>query len=104
MKDYIYTSGYEKRVYYTLNANTGEITDSLKFDRGAIIAADNLLYLYNERGQMGLFNPSGPKLEQISVFKITKGTKAHYAHPVILNGILYVRHGKSLLAYDIKNK
>ncbi|MHC1702585.1 MAG: PQQ-binding-like beta-propeller repeat protein [Tenuifilaceae bacterium] len=104
VNDYIYTSGYEKRVYYTLNANTGEITDSLKFDRGAIIAADNLLYLYNERGQMGLFNPSGPKLEQISVFKITKGTKAHYAHPVILNGILYVRHGKSLLAYDIKNK
>lgn len=104
VNDNIYTSGYEKRLYYALNANTGEITDSVKFDRGAIISADDLLYLYNERGQMGLFKPNGPKLEQISVFKITKGTKAHYAHPVILNGTLYVRHGKVLLAYDIKTK
>jgi outer membrane protein assembly factor BamB len=104
VNDYIYTSGYEKRVYYALDANSGTITDSVKFDRGAIISADNLLYLYNERGQVGLFSPNGPKLEQISSFKITKGTKAHYAHPVICNGILYIRHGKSLLAYDIKNK
>ncbi len=104
VNDYIYTSGYEKRVYYALDASNGEITDSVKFDRGSIISAENLLYLYNERGQMGLFNPNGPKLEQISSFKITKGTKAHYAHPVICNGILYLRHGKSLLAYDIKNK
>ncbi|RPH31602.1 MAG: hypothetical protein EHM93_12995 [Bacteroidales bacterium] len=104
VNDYIYTSGYEKRQYYAVNANTGEITDSVKFDRGSIISADNLLYLYNERGQVGLFNPNGPKLEQISTFKLTQGTKAHYAHPVILNGIMYIRHGKSLIAYDIKNK
>lgn len=104
VNDYIYTSGYEKRVYYIQDAVNGNLLDSVKFDRGAIISADNMLYLYNERGQMGLFNPDGPKLEQVSAFKITRGTKAHFAHPVILNGILYVRHGKSLLAYDIKNK
>jgi outer membrane protein assembly factor BamB len=104
VNDYIYTSGYGNRVYYILDAIKGELKDSIKFDRGAIIKADNLLYLYNERGQMGLFNPNGPKLEQISSFKITKGTKAHYSHPVICNGILYVRHGKSLMAYDIKSK
>ncbi|HCT30184.1 MAG TPA: hypothetical protein DIW31_05510 [Bacteroidales bacterium] len=104
VNDYIYTSGYEKRQYYAVNANTGEITDSVKFDRGSIVLADNLLYLYNERGQVGLFKPNGPKLEQISAFKLTQGTKAHYAHPVILNGIMYIRHGKSLLAFDIKNK
>jgi len=101
--DYIYSSGYDKRVYYVANANTGELTDSVMFDRGSIVEADNLLYFYNERGQVGLFNPKGPKLEQISTFKITKGTKAHYSHPVICNGIMYIRHGKSLLAYNIKN-
>lgn len=104
VNDYIYTSGYEKRVYYAVDTNNGEITDSVKFDRGSIIYADNLLYLYNERGQVGLFKPNGPKLEEINSFKVTKGTKAHYSHPVILNGIMYIRHGKSLLAYDIKNK
>jgi len=104
VNDFIYTSSYGKRVYYALNAGNGELTDSIKFDRGAIISADDMLYLYNEKGQMGLFKPNGPKFEQVSVFKITKGTKAHFAHPVICNGILYVHHGKSLLAYDIKNR
>jgi hypothetical protein len=76
--------------------------DSLKFDRGTINYADGLLYLYNERGMVGLFKPNGPKMEQISTFKITRGTKAHFSHPVICNGVMYIRHGKSLLAYKIK--
>ncbi|PKP18186.1 MAG: hypothetical protein CVU05_14060 [Bacteroidetes bacterium HGW-Bacteroidetes-21] len=101
---YIYTSGYEKRYYYVLDEKTGDITDSVKFDRGTINYADGLLYLYNEKGHMGLFKPAGPKLEKVSSFTVTKGTKAHYAHPVICNGILYIRHGKSLLAYDIRVK
>ncbi len=41
-------------------------------------------------------------MELVSSFKVTRGTKAHFAHPVICNGILYIRHGKSLLAYKIK--
>jgi len=104
VNDYIYTSGYGKRVYFALDAKNGELTDSVKFDRGSIIAADNLLYLYNERGQMGLYKPNGPRLQQISTFKVTKGSKAHYAHPVICRGVLYIRHGKSLLAYNINNQ
>jgi outer membrane protein assembly factor BamB len=104
INDFIYTSGYEKRAYFSINANTGQISDSLKFDRGNIIAADGLLYLYNEKGYLGLVQPNGPKMELVSSFKITRGSKAHFAHPVICRGILYLRHGKSLLAYDIKNK
>ena len=104
INDYIYTSGYERRYYYTEDEKTGNILDSVKFDRGTINYADGMLYLYNEKGQMGLFKPNGPKMEQVSSFNVTKGTKAHYAHPVICNGVLYIRHGKSLLAYDIKVK
>ena len=103
-KDYIYSAGYERRFWYSLNANTGKVIDSLKFDRGTTHFADGKLYLYNERGQMALANPNGSKIEIISSFKITKGTKAHFAHPVIYNGILYIRHGKSLLAYNIKKQ
>ena len=100
--DHIYTSGYEKRQYYTVETTEGIIVDSVKFDRGNIIYADGMLYLYNEKGQVGLFKPDGPKMEQVSSFKVTKGTKAHFSHPVICNGIMYIRHGKSLLAYKIK--
>ena len=102
INNYIYTSGYERRYYYTEDAETGNLLDSVKFDRGSLNYSDGLLYLYNEKGQMGLFKPNGAKMELVSSFKVTKGTKAHYAHPVICKGILYIRHGKSLLAYDIK--
>ena len=101
VNNYIYTSGYEKRQYYVVETNTGAIVDSVKFDRGTTNFADGMLYLYNEKGQMGLYNPNGPKMEQVSAFKVTKGTKAHYAHPVICGGVMYIRHGKALLAYKI---
>jgi outer membrane protein assembly factor BamB len=97
----LFSSGYEKRQYFVLDTETGAITDSLKFDRGSVIMADRMLYFYNEKGSVGLIKPGGPKLEQKGVFKVTRGTKAHFAHPVICNKILYVRHGKSLLAYKV---
>lgn len=103
VNEYLYSASYERRYYYSLDTQKGIITDSLKFDHGTINYADGLLYLYNEKGQMGLVKPNGPKMELVSSFKITKGTKAHFAHPVISDGVLYVRHGQSLLAYGIKN-
>jgi outer membrane protein assembly factor BamB len=101
VNDYLYTSGYEKRQYYIVETNSGNIIDSVKFDRGSTIFADGMLYFYNEKGQVGLFSPKGPKIEQVSAFKVTKGTKAHYAHPVICGGVMYIRHGKALLAYQV---
>jgi hypothetical protein len=51
---------------------------------------------------VNLIKGIGTKLEVVSKFKITKGEKEHFAHPVIANGVLYVRHGKVLMAYGIK--
>ena len=99
--DYIYTSSYEQRKYFVEDASTGAFTDTVRFDKGSIIYADGMLYLYNQRGHMGLFKPQGPKMEKVSSFRIRKGTKAHFAHPVICNRVLYVRHGDSLLAYYV---
>lgn len=104
LNDFIYTASYGRRYWYSLDASTGKITDSLKFDKGVTIYADGMLYLYNEKGQLGLIKPNGPRMEPVSSFKVTRGTKAHYAHPVINQGILYVRHGRSLLAYDVREK
>jgi hypothetical protein len=69
---------------------------------GNIIAADGLLYCYSEKGEMALVKPNPEKFEIISKFSITQGTGQHWAHPVIYKGVLYVRHGDSLMAYKIK--
>ncbi|MDR0894353.1 MAG: PQQ-binding-like beta-propeller repeat protein [Prevotellaceae bacterium] len=71
--------------------------------KGAIIYADGMLYLYEERrGTVALVRATPEKLDVISEFRITKGEGPHWAHPVIDNGVLYVRHGSFMGAYKIK--
>ncbi|WP_461643265.1 PQQ-binding-like beta-propeller repeat protein [Labilibaculum euxinus] len=98
----IIASGHRKKVWKSVDAETGETRDTLSFGRGSTIAADGMLYCYNERGQVGLVKVTPESMELVSKFKVTKGTKEHFAQPVINNGVLYIRHGDALLAYDIK--
>lgn len=104
MNDKIIASGHRKKLWKSVDANTGENRDTLDFGRGATIAADGLVYCYNEKGEVGLVKVNPDNLELVSQFKVTKGTKEHFAQPVINNGVLYIRHGDALLAYDIKAK
>lgn len=98
----LYGCGTAKPRLVCADASTGELTDSLKISTGSIIAADNMLYYYNVKGKVNLIDVSGEKMNLVSSFKIEKGTKEHFAHPVIHDGILYIRHGNTLMAYDIK--
>lgn len=72
--------------------------------KGSIIAADDMLYIYDERsGNVGLVKPDPSKFNLVSSFRITKGSGPYWAHPVIHNKKLYMRHGKVLRVYNIKN-
>jgi outer membrane protein assembly factor BamB len=99
--DRLYTSSKDNKLK-VLDINTGQITESLKGMKGSIISADNLLYFYSDNGNVFLIKGVGTKLEIVSKFKITQGTKEHFSHQVIANGILYIRHGNTLMAYAIK--
>ena len=74
--------------------------------KGSIIAADGLLYIYDEKkGNLGIIKPNTEKFDLVSSFQITQGVAGPFwAHPVIHNGILYIRHTNALMAYDIKAK
>lgn len=85
-----------------LDANTGAVADSLGGFSGSVIFADNRLYCYTDNGYMNLIDISEPKMKRVSKFKIVKGTKEHFSHPVIADGVLYVRHGNALMAYGIR--
>ena len=98
------SSGYNAaRNWYCVDWATGEIRyRDRQLAMGASIAADGMLYCYTDKGEMALVKPTPEKFEVVSKFPITKGTDQHWAHPVIYNGALYVRHGDSLMAYKIK--
>ncbi|MDR2916557.1 MAG: PQQ-binding-like beta-propeller repeat protein [Tannerella sp.] len=101
--DYAYGSGDANRYWFCVNWQTGEQTykdNSLPI--GVVIADDGMLYCYSDRGDMALVKATPEKFDLISRFKITMGTEQHWAHPVIYNGVLYVRHGNTLMAYKVK--
>lgn len=100
--DYLYGGGSAKPGFMSLNANTGEVIKELKIGSGAVISADGMLYYYNFRGEVILLNADPSAMEVVSKFRMTKGLKEHFSHPVINEGKLYVRHGNFLQAYRIK--
>lgn len=99
--DRIYTTSEDKKLK-VLDAKTGQIVETLNGMKGSLIAADNLLFCYTDNGYVNLIKGIGTKLEVVSKFKITKGEKEHFAHPVIANGVLYIRHGNTLMAYAVR--
>jgi outer membrane protein assembly factor BamB len=100
--EYIYGCGTRKKDLKSFDAQTGEIVDSLRAGTGAIIAADNMLYYYNWGGELSLVSCENGRMQKQCAFKITRGTKEHFSHPVIKNGVLYQRRGDALMAFDIQ--
>lgn len=102
--NFIYGCGVAKPELKSVKATTGEVVDSLRIGTGAIIAADGMIYYYTQKGDLMLISYNNGDIEKISSFRITKGKKEHFSHPVINKGILYQRHGNVLMAYDIRKK
>ena len=101
--NYVYGSGDNHKYWFCLDWKTGEqkYKDN-SIAVGAVIAAEGLLYCYSDKGEMALVKATPKKFDIISKYPITLGTEQHWAHPVIYNGVLYVRHGDTLMAYKVK--
>lgn len=109
LKDgYLYGSNWlsnSKGNWICMEWNTGKILwEETWGSKGAMIMADNLLYTYNEKGNVGLIQPTPEGFKLISEFKITKGAGQHWAHPFIADGKMLLRHGDVLMVYNIKQK
>ena len=105
----IYGSNYlsqSKGDWVAIDWNTGELRYKEAWEgksKGPIVAADGMLYCYDERrGFVALVKPNLEKFDVVSEFRRAKGAGPHWAHPVINNGVMYIRHGNALMAYKIK--
>jgi outer membrane protein assembly factor BamB len=102
---YIYGSIYRKSLWCCLDAGTGQILYSSDiFGDGNIIMADGLFYCYSEKGEVALVSADPAAFNVIGKFQVPLGTDQHWSHPVISKGVLYVRHGNALMAYNLKDK
>lgn len=100
---YAYGSGDKNRNWYCVDWKSGEnkYADS-SLGLGVVIAADGKLFCYSDRGELAMVkaDPAGYKI--LSKTKVSLGSEQHWAHPVIDDGRLYLRHGSALIIYKIK--
>jgi outer membrane protein assembly factor BamB len=109
---YLYGSDPAEQKVVAVEFTTGKMmwkADSL--GRSSLAYADGLLYVHSWKGDVGLVEathegyrekgrftpPDQPKPAQGAPYGDTA-----YAHPVIANGVLYIRDSGTLWAYDIK--
>ncbi len=101
---YLYGSGHESKGWFCLDFLTGRQVWNAK-GKGSLTYADGMLYCLDERGMMALVAATPQEFRIISSFRVPKGGAGlHWAHPVVCDGRLYVRHADKLFAYDIKAK
>jgi len=99
----IYGSDDNGKAWYCLDWSTGKDLFSEKITaKGNIISADGMLYCYGETGEMVLVQPLASGFKKAGLLKVPYGSAQHWAHPVIANGRLFIRHGNSLMVYDLR--
>lgn len=100
---YLYGSGDKAREWRCVDWKTGEEKYASKeIGKGVTIYADGMLYCYSDRGELALVEATPSGFNVKGKTKVELGTAQHWAHPVINEGRLFVRHGDVLIAYKIK--
>ena len=103
--DILFAAGYRNsKWWFGLDWQTGktkyELTD---LTTGAAIYADGRLYCLDESGTVGLLKWGNNSLEAAGSFRLfSKRTNDAWAHPVLLDGRLYLRYHDTLWCYDVK--
>jgi outer membrane protein assembly factor BamB len=106
LKDgYFFGSSYLQPKWFCIDLKTGLTKYIAKeLGGGVVIFADGLFYCYAEKdGEMALAEGTPDQFRIISKFKVPLGTAQHWAHPVIAEGNLYLRHNEALMVYDLKD-
>jgi len=98
----LYGAGHESRGWFCLDFMTGNKLWQSP-GKGSLTYADGRLYCLDEKGTMSLIRDTNSKWDRVSSFRMPRGGKGLYwAHPVVYDGRLYVRHSEQLFAYDIQ--
>jgi len=99
-----YLYGHDKDGWCCLDFETGKRMWFAKgIGKGSLTCAQGMLYCLNERGTVALVRASPKGYDSVSQFQIPAGGSGPtWAHPVVCEGHLYVRHADYLYAFDIK--
>jgi outer membrane protein assembly factor BamB len=101
----LFAAGYRKpKWWFGLDWQTGETRYELQsLTTGAAIYADGRLYCLDESGAVALLKWGNNGLETVGRFRLfEKKTRDAWAHPVLLDGRLYLRYHDTLWCFDVR--
>ena len=107
--DHVYGGdGQNKGVPVCLEFETGKICwkpEAPGKGSAAVLYADgHLIFRYQEEGLIALIEAKPDEYHLKSTFKPLTGSGPAWAHPVIHDGKLYLRHNDLLACYDLRGK
>jgi outer membrane protein assembly factor BamB len=103
----LFAAGYrDSKWWFGIDWQTGETQSELKdLTTGAAMHADGRLYVLDEAGTAALLKPGPSSLEIVGQFRLTpKRVRDAWAHPVLLDGRLYLRYHDTLWCYDVRRR
>jgi len=104
--DHVYGDSDDQGAPFCAELMTGEqVWKSRGAGKGsaAFAAADGMLYIQYSNGVMVLAKASPEAYEEAGQFQIPQADgRPTWAHPVILDGLLYIRSDDQLFCYDIR--
>ena len=101
----LFGSTYPKRgSWQALDARDGKLLyETAEFAKGAMLAADGLLYTLAEDGWMLLLEPTDKEFAVRGRFRLAETRDRNaWAHPVIYDGRLYLRYNDTVSCYDVR--
>jgi outer membrane protein assembly factor BamB len=102
--DHIY--GFSSSILTALKFDTGAMAwRDRSIGKGALIFADQRLYLYSEDGVVGLAEASPAGYREHGRFSLAQQSGLPtWSHPIISGGLLIIRDQDTVYAYDVRAK
>lgn len=99
--DHLY--GFSSAILTAMKFDTGEVAwKDRSVGKGSMIFADDRLYLFSERGVLGLAEANAAGYKEHGRFQLKTGSSPTWSHPVISNGQLFLRDQDIIYAYNVK--
>jgi outer membrane protein assembly factor BamB len=98
--DHLY--GFSSAILTAMKFDSGEVAwKNRSVGKGSMVFADDRLYLFSERGLVGLAEASPQSYKEHGRFQIRTGSSPTWSHPVVVNGKLFLRDQDTIYAYNV---
>jgi outer membrane protein assembly factor BamB len=101
--DYLY--GFSSAILTAMRFDTGEVAwRDRSVGKGSLVYADGRLYMFSERGDVALAEATPEAYREHGRFSLDIGARPTWSHPVVSNGMLFLRDQDTVYAYDVRSR